>query len=90
MTVSDLLNLPGWQVIAVEEQQDRYMIDRQGRGYSFDVLRARLLYGQSLRQRRKRGDSQVVDEHVEETKPSTRQQQVELLPSTVKNTTESD
>lgn len=27
------------------------VIDRQGRGYSFEVLRARLLYGQSLRQR---------------------------------------
>ncbi len=29
------------------------LIDRQGRGYSFEVLRARLLYGQSLKQRTK-------------------------------------
>ncbi len=47
------------------------MIDQQGRGYSFDVLRARLLYGQSLRQRRKRKESIVVDEHEEEVMSST-------------------
>jgi transposase len=66
------------------------VIDRQGRGYSFDVLRARLLYGQSLRQRRKRKESTVVDEHEGEAMSSTRETQGELLLSGAQNTTESD
>ena len=54
------------------------VIDRQGRGYSFEVLRARLLYGQSVRQRAKKRmvpddlqESISVDEHVPDVVPST-------------------
>jgi len=36
------------------------VIDRQGRGYSFDVLRARLLYGQRMRQRKERTRKRAV------------------------------
>ncbi len=54
------------------------VIDRQGRGYSFDVLRARLLYGQSLRKLTKKRaipddlqESVRVDERLPEVVPST-------------------
>jgi transposase len=54
------------------------VIDRQGRGYSFEVLRARLLYGQSLRQRTKKraipDDLQTsvsVDEYLPDATSST-------------------
>jgi len=47
------------------------VIDRQGRGYSFDVLRARLLYGQSLRQRTKRRERMSVDGHSDAVPVST-------------------
>lgn len=43
------------------------VIDRQGRGYSFDVLRARLLYGQQVRQRKERTRKRAIPDDLQES-----------------------
>lgn len=75
------------------------VIDRQGRGYSFEVLRARMLYGQRMRQRKERtrkraipDDRQAlvsVDEHLTDVALSTLTLPLQGSQERTKNTTSS-